>query len=89
MLRPIIPTIASTITAVMIHIARIHLGAVLQKKLRNLHCRSKMQRRLSVSAPRVHNLRIRGHQLTQLWHHSQPRSRVRIHLRTAFDQKIN
>ena len=37
----------------------------------------------------VHHARIRRHQLSQLRHHSQPRSRVRIQHCAAFDQKLH
>ena len=73
----------------MVHIQSVHVSPIFQKEVRNFDIGGEVQRRLSISASCVHNIRVRRYKLLQFRHHSEPRSRVRINHRAAFDEEIN
>src|SRR5437588_4773987 len=45
-----------------------------------------MQRCLAIASPRMNQFRVGGDKLREFVEHSQPRGRMRIHNRTAFDE---
>ncbi len=63
----------------MIDIARVNLCAVLEQVFRNLNGAGEMQRRLAVTASRVHQLRLGCDQFAKFPNHPEPGRGMRGH----------
>src|SRR5678815_1905553 len=70
----------------MVHIARIDVGTMLEQELRDLDSPRKMKRRLTVTATRMHQVRVCGDEVPQSSHLAKARRSVNIHDRATSDR---
>src|SRR5215472_16609599 len=73
----------------VIHIQRVNVGPIFQKEPCDFDIGGEVQRRLSISAFCMHNIRVRRHQFLQFRHYSEPGSSVGIYYGAAFDKETH
>ena len=76
-------------TGFVIDVARVDVGAPIDEQFGDLDGRREMQRRLPVSAARMHEFRTLGQHPVERLAHAEAGGRMRVNPRTALEQERN